>query len=102
MQMSAGKPEKVTPTRGRGDAPLEFSGTTEKFDGKFNEMGVDGMAKAEDTSVISRTLSAPMNAEKDAETAGAGTLRGGKSDAESKDRPVHPQHRDAVKHYFGE
>ena len=92
-----------TPSRGRGDAPLEFSGTTEKFDAKYSEMGVDGMAKADDgTSVISRTLSAPVNASTDAEAAEAGSLRGGKTDAESKDRIVYPQHRRAVRQFFGD
>ena len=92
-----------TPSRGKGDAPLEFSGTTEKFDAKFKEMGIDGMAKAEqDTSVIGRTLAAPVNAQNDAEAAEAGNLSGGKSNAESKEHPVFPQHRRAVRQFFGD
>ncbi|MBQ7650121.1 MAG: hypothetical protein IJS15_04135 [Victivallales bacterium] len=92
-----------TPSRGRDDAPLEFSGKTEKFDARYNEIGIDGMAKADDdASVVSRTLSAPVNAQSDAEAAGAGALHGGKSDAESKMRSVFPQHRRAVKQYFGD
>ena len=97
-----GKPGEGGVGKGRGDAPLEYSGKAQDFEGKFNDFGVDGMAKAEETSVISRTLSAPLNAEKDAERAGEGSLRGGAAEAESKGKSVHPQHRRAVKQYFGE
>ena len=89
-------------SRGRGDAPLDFSGEQQNFEGKFKDFGVDGMAKADDASAISRTLSAPVNAEKDAEAAEAGGLKGGKLESESKERTVHPQHRRAVKQFFGE
>ena len=91
-----------TPSRGKGDAPLEFSGTPEEFTTNIKEVGVDGMAKAEETTVIKRTLSAPLNAQNDAEAAESGGLRGGKAEAESKEKPVHPQHRRAVRQYFGE
>ena len=91
-----------TPSRGKGDAPLEFSGTPEDFAANIKEVGVDGMAKPEETTVINRTLSAPLNAQNDAEAAESGGLRGGKAEAESKEKPVHPQHRRAVRQYFGE
>ncbi len=99
---SGGKPGEGSVGKGKGDAPLDYSGKAQDFEGKFNEFGVDGMAKAAETSVINRTLSAPINAEKDAERAGEGALRGGNAEAESKGKSVHPQHRRAVKQYFGE
>ena len=89
-------------SRGRGDAPLEYTGENVEFDAEFKRVGIGGMAKPDDTSVISRTLSAPSSAVNDAEAAGAGTLGGGKAESESKGRAVHPQHRRAVRQFFGE
>lgn len=87
-------------SRGRGDAPLELTSKTPDFDAVINEVGIDGRATNAETSVIRRTLSDPVNAEKDAAPAKAGALRTGDADIRARDNAIHPQHRRAVHDFF--
>ena len=86
--------------RGRGDAPLEYTNTAKDFEHTGTDIGVDGMALAENTSVLKRSLIAPENAEKEAKAPVAGTLSGGQGKVKASARPIHPQHRREVETYF--
>lgn len=87
-------------SRGRGDAPLDFTGTTAEFEGVKVDVGLEGAAIPENTRVLNRRLITPTAGETTEEGGAAGNLGSAKTDVKARQDVVHPQHRKAVKQYF--
>ncbi len=86
--------------RGRGDAPLEFTNTAKEVEHNVTDLGVDGMAKPDSTSVVKRTLVSPENVGDGDNAVKAGKLAGGNGKVKASSRPIHPQHRKEIENYF--
>ncbi len=88
-------------SRGRGDAPLEYTNTAKEFEHNTSDVGLDGLARPDnaDSSVLKRTLVAPQE-QNETEAAAAGQLQGGKGNVKSSSKPIHPQHRREIENYF--
>lgn len=99
---SMNAPGSGAPSRGRGDAPLNYSGEKVDFNADFKQLEIEGQAKPDASHAIERTLAAPTEQIDDKTPIASGKLEGGKSSATSSSKPVHPQHRKAVRQYFGE
>ena len=88
-------------SRGKGDAPLEYTNTAKEFEHNTSDVGLDGLARPDnaDSSVLKRTLVAPQE-QNETEAAAAGQLQGGKGNVKSSSKPIHPQHRKEIENYF--
>lgn len=87
-------------SRGRGDAPLKLDGNSHEFDAQFKDIGVNGMAKPDDTVAIKRTLSAPVVPDEAPDNVASGKLQVNEGNIKNARHPVHPHHRRAVREFF--
>ena len=97
-----GNGDNGQPSRGRGDAPLEYTNSAKEFEHNVSDVGLDGRALPDknDSSVLKRTLVAPDQAQNETEAPVAGQLKGGKGNVKASSKPIHPQHRKEIKNYF--
>ncbi len=88
------------PGRGRGDAPLLFSGNTPGFGGKEVDLALAGEMDPARSMSVQQFASAPDSADEERAAAAAGHLRGGDARIDRNENRIYPAHRGAVERYF--
>ncbi len=99
QSMNDGKPGKGGVSRGPGAAELTMSGELPELEAQ-KEIGVALGLDPNQSTVLDRFSSAPVNADKEREGAAAGSLQTGNTAVEQRERIVYPAHKRALKEYF--
>ena len=87
-------------SRGRGDAPLTFTGNTVGPGGKEVDLALAGESDPARSMSVRQFAAAPNPAPDERREAAAGQLRGGDAQVERGENRIHPAHRAAVERYF--
>lgn len=87
-------------TRGRGDAPLFFSGDTPGSGGKEVDLMLAGDNDPSGSMLVQQFANAPESAAEERREAVAGNLRGGDARIDRNENRIYPAHRAAVERYF--
>jgi hypothetical protein len=87
-------------TRGRGDAPLAFSGETAGFGGKEVDLALAGENDPARSMAVQQFATAPKPGAEERKAAAAGRLRGGDAQLDRSENRIYPAHRAAVERYF--
>lgn len=93
-------PGKGGVTRGRGDAPLSFSGETAGFAGKEVDLALAGENDPARSMAVQQFAAAPNPGAEERKAAAAGQLRGGDARIDRSENTIYPAHRAAVERYF--
>ncbi len=86
--------------RGRADAPLNFTGETAPSGAIRKDLALEGGASTDNDTLLARFAAAPQTGDLPQSTPAPGNLNAAPGAVRQSGRPVHPEHRTAVRRYF--
>ncbi len=86
--------------RGRADAFLNFTGETAPSGAIRKDLALEGGASTDDDTLLARFAAAPQTGDIPQAAPAPGRLEAAPGAVRKSGRPVHPEHRTAVRRYF--